>query len=146
MRGALCRSTEVALARNTRAAQIQKAKAFLRMRDQTPLACDLTVIGNEEREQHHQIAEEIFAAVEELRELPDGYAFRLPTESEMIRRAGMFISRERLCCPFFDFTLEVKPDQGPVWMNVTGREGTKQFLKENIASQLEENGSRRGAA
>jgi hypothetical protein len=70
------------------------------MNNSAPIACDLTAIEDEEREQHQQAAEAVFTAVKGLRELPDGYAFRLPTETEIIERAGAFISRERSAAPF----------------------------------------------
>ena len=102
------------------------------MTDQTPIACDITAIDDSERENHRQAAEDVFAAVSDLRELPDGYGFRLPTETKLIQQAGAFISRERRCCPFFNFALEVKPDRGPVWLKMTGRRGVKQYIEETV--------------
>lgn len=43
----------------------------------TPIACDLNAIPPEQREQHGALAERIFGAVAERKELSDGYAFRL---------------------------------------------------------------------
>ena len=106
------------------------------MGDETPLACDLTAIDEEERRTHHQTAEVVLGAVETARELPDGYALRLPAETNVIERAGAFIARERLCCPFFDFALNV-PSGGPVWLNVTGGDGVKAFLEENLVASLQ---------
>lgn len=102
------------------------------MSDPSPLACDLTAIEDEERKHHRQAAETVFAAVEELRELPDGYGFRLPTDTEIIQQTGAFVSRERLCCPFFDFTLEITPDHGPVWLKLTGGDDIKQYIEETV--------------
>lgn len=102
------------------------------MSTESPIACNLTAIDSDEREKHRQTAEAVFEAIDELRELPDGYAFRLPPDTQIITQAGAFFSRERLCCPFFNFTLEVTPEQGPVWLQLTGREGVKQYVEEAV--------------
>jgi hypothetical protein len=47
-----------------------------------------------------------------------------------------FISLERLCCPFLGFALEVEPESGPVWLRLTGREGVKAFVREEVSDLL----------
>lgn len=106
--------------------------------DNTPIACEITAIDETERQRHNQNALAVFSSVREIKELPDGYRFRLPTDTDIITKAGVFISRERLCCPFFNFTLEVTPGHGPVWLNLTGREAVKSYTRENIVSQLKQ--------
>jgi hypothetical protein len=49
--------------------------------------------------------------------------------ADTILRAAEFISLERLCCPFFNFVLEVEPESGPLWLKMTGQDGVKQFLQ-----------------
>ncbi|MDR8389833.1 hypothetical protein NC796_01705 [Aliifodinibius sp. S!AR15-10] len=110
------------------------------MSDNQPIACDLTSIDNNEREQHKTNSEQLFTSIEKWQELPDGYRFRVPTETEMIEKAGSFMARERQCCPFFKFNLEVTPDGGPVWLKLRGNREVKQYIKQNVIPQLEENG------
>lgn len=98
------------------------------LKNELPIACDLTAIPAEQREQHNATAEHIFASVLETRELPNGYAFHLPEEPGMLLKAAEFVSLERLCCPFFSFTLEVEPAGGPLWLKLTGGEGVKLFI------------------
>jgi hypothetical protein len=74
----------------------------------------------------------VFAAVTEVRELPNGYAFHLPNASEMLRKLGDFIALEQLCCPFFGFTLEVEREGGALWLQLTGHEGVKPFIQAEI--------------
>jgi hypothetical protein len=95
----------------------------------SPLACDLTALDPEQRERHQVHTRQLFASVQDIQELPDGYAFRLPIEADTILKAAKFINLERLCCPFFNFALEVEPEGGPLWLKLTGREGVKQFLQ-----------------
>jgi len=92
------------------------------------IACDLTVMNAQEREQHFLTVHELFASVLEVQERPDGYAFRLPTESLTLRSAAEFIANERLCCPFFEFTLKVEPQQAGLWLWLTGSAEVKPFI------------------
>jgi hypothetical protein len=38
------------------------------------------------------------------------------------------IELERRCCPFLQFRLTVEPNRGATWLELTGPEGTKDFL------------------
>lgn len=98
----------------------------------TPLACDLTAIGEENREQHRATSNDVFESVLAARELSSGYAFRLPTDTETIQKAGAFIARERLCCPFFRFRLVVRSEKSPVWLEISGRDGVKAFIEDTV--------------
>jgi hypothetical protein len=44
---------------------------------------------------------------------------------------------EKLCCPFLNFTLEVEAENGSVWLGLTGREGVKAFVREEISGLLD---------
>jgi len=99
---------------------------------ESPFACAMDAIEPSKQQQHIATAKFVFAAVNEIRELPNGYAFHLPNESEMLRKVGDFISLEQLCCPFFGFTLEVEREGGAVWLQLTGREGVKSFIQAEI--------------
>lgn len=92
------------------------------------LACDLTVFTDEERDNHIAQSNRLFATVEEVRELPDGYKFRLPSSNESLSEMIEFIKYDRLCCPFFTFGIEVEPNHGPMWLVISGVEAVKQFL------------------
>jgi hypothetical protein len=69
-------------------------------------------------------------AVEEIRELADGLAFRFPAEE--YDSVSEFVGRERLCCPFLTFTLEVSPERGPLGLRLTGAEGVKAFIRAEL--------------
>jgi len=63
------------------------------------------------------------------RELPDGYAFELPPDKETYQLLTEWAFQERLCCPFFDIDLRFDRENGPLWLRLTGRPGTKEFIK-----------------
>ena len=105
-------------------------------RQVSPLACDMSAIESDRREQHIATSAEVFGVVTEILELPDGYAFRLPSEPHTLLKAAEFISLEKLCCPFLGFVLELEPEGGSVWLRLTGREGVKAFIREEVSGLL----------
>jgi hypothetical protein len=102
----------------------------------TNLVCNLNAIDPQARVQHSITTAELFHSVQAIRELPDGYAFLLPNETMLLRKAVDFIANERLCCPFFGFTLEIEPEGGALWLRLTGREGVKPFIQAERAGGL----------
>ena len=103
---------------------------------ESPIACDMSAIEPGLRAQHVATGKQVFQAASEIRELPDGYAFRLPADSGTLLKAAEFISLEKLCCPFLGFALEVEPEGGPAWLRLTGREGVKAFIREEVSGLL----------
>lgn len=81
---------------------------------------------------HRELLEQIKAKIEKVVELPDGYAFRFPAEAKQILILAEFISLERRCCSFLKFVLELESDDGPMWLRLTGGEGVKEFLKDEL--------------
>jgi hypothetical protein len=96
---------------------------------QIPLACDMHVFTLAERELHVQTTEELFQSVQAIRNAENGYEFSFPNSTDIIARVAEFISRERLCCPFLEFTLKVPPRNEPITLLLTGPEGTQEFLR-----------------
>ena len=96
------------------------------------IACDFNAIKADEREGHETTVRQLFAAVQGVQELPNGYAFRLPTDSAILMQAADFIANQSLCCPFFRFTLEIEPDKGPVWLKLSGADLVKEFISAEV--------------
>ena len=93
------------------------------------IACDPSPITPEQRERWMLIVKQLYGATEEIRELPDGYALRLPNSSEMLLLIAEDLNMERLCCPFIRYTVELEPRHGPFWLHMTGGNGVKDFLR-----------------
>lgn len=91
-----------------------------------PIACSLT--DAELQERSRLVLQKVGGAVAEVRELADGYAYRLPSGAEWIKELAHLIQLERECCLFLRFQLIVEPDNGPIWLELTGPQGTKEFL------------------
>ncbi|HEX6291686.1 MAG TPA: hypothetical protein VFZ66_21050 [Herpetosiphonaceae bacterium] len=99
-----------------------------------PIACDLSALSAEQRQRHTALSEQLAQAVQEVRELPDGYAFRYTTNDATWMIAAEYVSLERRCCPFFVFTLMLDADR-TVWLHLTGHSEVKAFLTTQIGNQ-----------
>ncbi|MBO0782609.1 MAG: hypothetical protein J2P37_27665 [Ktedonobacteraceae bacterium] len=96
------------------------------------LACNRHAIPVEHRLTHQANTMRIFSSIQEIQDLPAGYALRLPNETDLLQTIIAFICYERLCCPFFHFKLEIEPEQGPVWLHLTGVTDVKPFLQDQV--------------
>jgi hypothetical protein len=102
-----------------------------------PIFCDMTAIPAPAREQHLLTAMEVFQAAQEVQELPNGYALQLPNEADMFMAMARFVENERLCCPFFNFGLEIEANGGPLWLRLTGGEGIKELLQSTLSEHVD---------
>jgi len=96
----------------------------------THYACNLDAMTPVQRAEHAQLANELFAAALEKRELPAGYALRLPGASWS--DAARWAALERRCCPFFAFELSAAANGGPLWLRITGGPGAREFMREEF--------------
>lgn len=102
------------------------------------LACDLTAIPADVREEHAVTAPQLFETAQEVQELPNGFAICFLNEPGKFMEIAKFIENESLCCPFFDFSVEVEPHRGPLWLRLTGEEGVKELLQVTLFAGGEE--------
>ena len=102
---------------------------------QSPIACDMSVLSPAQRGAHLALSRDLFSSLKQIKELSNGYGFHLEG-SNVVAKAAEFISLEKLCCPFLNFTLEVEAENGPVWLKLTGREGVRAFVREEMISGL----------
>ena len=65
-------------------------------------------------------------------ELANGYAFKFAGTDKMVDELIEFIKTERACCSFFTFTLSISGDQSEVWLELTGAERIKDFMKAGL--------------
>ena len=101
--------------------------------NQSPLACDMTAIPAEQRPIHLAASRQLFSQIQATRELSDGYQFRFTNDADILTGLAQFVALEKLCCPFLGFAIEVEAENGPVWLRLTGREGVKAFIKEEVS-------------
>jgi hypothetical protein len=126
-----CVTCDIAIRANDRAIE-QEKKMSENVAGESPIACNLNALDREQRRRYQSLTAQLRAAVQETRELPDGYSFRLPSDEAMIQRTAEWITLERRCCPFLAFGLEAGRENGPLWLSLTGREGVNPFLKDEL--------------
>jgi hypothetical protein len=92
-----------------------------------PLVGIVDAIPENERSAHFSLASELFGRrIHEKKDLRDGYAFRFSPDT--FDELARFLSNERRCCPFLSFDIAIASNGGPVWLHITGPEGTREFL------------------
>lgn len=57
-----------------------------------------------------------------------GFRWRFDFEPGLLTDIAAVMEAEHRCCPFLRFGLVVTPGEGPVFLDVTGPEGTTDFL------------------
>lgn len=90
------------------------------------IACLLTDLELQER--RSAILRKAGRAVLETKALTNGYAYRFPAEDLWLDELISLIRLERQCCPFLTFRLTAEPENGPLWLEVTGPSAVKEFL------------------
>ena len=96
----------------------------------SPLACNAFALSPEVRKRHfEELGPALLKLKKSTRELPDGYEFEFPADNRTYQLLTEWAFHERLCCPFFDIGLRFDRGGGPLWLRLTGRFGTKEFIK-----------------
>ena len=99
----------------------------------SPLACNAFALSPEVRKRHfEELGPALLKLTKSIRELPDGYEFEFPPDNKTYQLLAEWVLQERLCCPFFDIGLRFDREGGPLWLRLTGRPGTKEFIKEKF--------------
>ena len=96
----------------------------------SPFACNAFALSPEVRKRHfEELGPALLKLTKSTRELPDGYEFELPADNKTYQLLAEWAFQERLCCPFFDIDLRFDREGGPLWLRLSGRPGTKEFIK-----------------
>jgi hypothetical protein len=96
-------------------------------------ACNAFALSPELRKRHFdELGPALLKLKRSTSELPDGYEFELPPDKGTYQLLTEWVFQERLCCPFFDIDVRFDRENGPLWLRLTGRPGTKEFIKEEF--------------
>src|SRR2546422_10364274 len=97
---------------------------------QSPFACNAFALSREIRKRHfEELGPALLKLKRSTRELPDGYEFEFPADNKTYQLLTEWAFEERLCCPFFDIDLRFDREGGPLWLRLTVRPWTKEFIK-----------------
>ena len=59
---------------------------------------------------------------------PSGHRLRFPATEDTLIALARTVEAERHCCRFLRFQITVEPDGGPMWLELTGPPGTREFV------------------
>ena len=106
----------------------------IRMECYGGLVCVPNAIAWADRAAHFALAKELFCErAQERAVLDNGYAFQFAPDA--LEKVNRFIANERKCCPFMSFELTIAADSAPLWLRMTGPEGTRAVLDAELGLQ-----------
>ena len=98
----------------------------------SPVVCTLSPAALDARRAGLLAA--LFRRAEYHEALPNGHRLRFAVSPEIMTLIASAIDAERQCCRFLRFSLTVEPDEGPILLELTGPDGTQEFLSALLAS------------
>jgi hypothetical protein len=104
---------------------------------ESPFACNTRALTAEARHRHFdELGPKLRELHKGVRELPDGYEFGFAADPATVQLVSEWAAGEHLCCPFFDIALRFEREGGGLWLRLTGRPGTKEFIRSDLARWL----------
>jgi hypothetical protein len=91
-----------------------------------PIACTLT--PDALRARRAGLLADLLRRAEGREDLPEGVRLRFAPKSETLATIACALEAERHCCRFLRFGITVEPDGGPVFLELTGPPGTREFI------------------
>ena len=92
-----------------------------------PITCTLDSTALDARREH--LLGGLISCVLERIEIPDGCRVRFQSDDGVLTRIASVVETERRCCKFLTFRLTAEPDDGAIWLEVSGPPGTREFLR-----------------
>jgi hypothetical protein len=91
-----------------------------------PIACTLTPEAL--RARREGLLMDLVGRAVRREELSDGLRIEFTPSGDTIALIARAVEAERHCCRFLRFHLTVEPDGGPVFLELTGPPGTRDFI------------------
>lgn len=94
---------------------------------ESPIMCNLKALTSAERTAHAATTKKLAGAVVKVEDVEGGYRIHLNATlaaSELLQ----WVDAERRCCPFLDFEVRLAREDGARTLQMTGRQGVKEFL------------------
>lgn len=101
------------------------------------MGCKLGALTKSDRNEQEAATRRIAPLIKETKELPSGYAFRLPSNPPSLNDVTQWIARERKCCPFVAFALRFDHGNDDVWLELTGEGEAKVLIKSRFLPAIE---------
>jgi hypothetical protein len=93
--------------------------------------CNLSALSSADRDRDRQLIPVLRDALQERKELTDGYAYRFP--AALVEKVGAWVAIEAKCCQPLTYTLALEPQPGgALWVQITGHDA-KEFIDAEFA-------------
>ena len=91
-----------------------------------PIACTLT--PDALRARQAGLLSDLLRRTDGREDLSDGIRLRFAPTGETLLTIARAVEAERHCCRFLRFGITIEPDGGPVFLELTGPPGTREFI------------------
>ena len=98
-----------------------------------PIACELTTAELQQRRE--TVLAGMRRSITRVAAVEKGFAYYFSQDGDRLKELANLIDLERRCCPFLSFTLTVEAGGGELILEITGPEGTREFLKDLFESE-----------
>ena len=112
---------------------------------EVPIACNLNALTVSQRRELKAFSDRVVSAVTGSREMNDGYGFRMDSSKVSVVDLAEGVELWRKCCPFYEFQIDLRGEDGALWLTLRGRKGVKEYFPidaPNLAAKLPKHGSR----
>jgi hypothetical protein len=91
-----------------------------------PIVCTLT--PDALRARREGLLSDLMRQAEGHDDLPDGLRLRFAATGDRLSTVTRAVEAERHCCRFLRFGITVEPDGGPIFLELSGPPGTREFV------------------
>lgn len=91
-----------------------------------PVVCTLDPAALKARREG--LLSDLVRRAEARQDLPEGQRLRFAATADTLAAIARTIEAEHHCCRFLRFQITVEPDSGPIWLELTGPPGTREFV------------------
>ena len=91
-----------------------------------PIACTLSPDALQAR--RGGLLSDLLRRTDGREDLPDGLRLRFAPTGETLTTIATVVEAERHCCRFLRFAITIEPDGGPIFLELTGPPGTRDFV------------------
>jgi hypothetical protein len=109
---------------------LSQSNSKIMSKETVSVTCKLTTPELQERKK--TVIAEVKKLVVQRVEVTNGVRYSFNDSDSTIDLLTNFIKTERLCCSFFEFNLVVGQSEGFVTLELSGPEGTKDFIESEI--------------
>jgi hypothetical protein len=103
------------------------------MTTQSGFYCNSKALNSRERARHKELTEKLMSSRTKTVETEKGYEFQYSPAKVSVAEVAEWVVMESICCPFFDFHIDLENAGQLVCLRLTGREGIKAFIRSEFS-------------